>query len=65
MLIDTRDGSVVNAAKANVLPYGTLDISDLKQKPTADDRYYDLTGRRLAAPPQKGIYIINGKKAGR
>ncbi len=65
MLIDTRDGSVVNAAKANVLPYGTLDISDLNKKPTADDRYYDLTGRRLAAPPQKGIYIINGKKAGR
>ena len=25
-------------------------------------QYYDLTGRRLAAPPSKGIYIENGRK---
>ena len=27
-----------------------------------DDRIYDLQGRRLNAIPQRGIYIINGKK---
>lgn len=26
------------------------------------DMYFDLSGRRLAAPPVKGIYIHNGKK---
>jgi hypothetical protein len=24
--------------------------------------YYDLQGRRLAAPPAKGVYIQNGRK---
>lgn len=26
------------------------------------EQWYDLNGRRIAAPTQKGIYIINGKK---
>lgn len=32
--------------------------------PVAENKneYYDLSGRRLAAPPSKGIYIHNGKK---
>jgi hypothetical protein len=28
----------------------------------AGDAVYDLQGRRLAAQPRKGIYIVNGKK---
>jgi len=29
-----------------------------------EGQYYDLNGRKLnAAPTQKGVYIINGKKA--
>ena len=27
-----------------------------------NDKCFDLTGRRLAAPPAKGVYIENGKK---
>ena len=26
------------------------------------DVFYDLQGRRLAAPPKKGVYIQDGKK---
>ena len=28
----------------------------------ANHEYYDLFGRKLAGPPAKGIYIVNGKK---
>ena len=31
------------------------------QQPTANGQYYDLQGRRVAQP-QKGLYIVNGKK---
>jgi len=29
---------------------------------SSNGKYYDLSGRRLSAPPAKGVYIENGKK---
>lgn len=29
---------------------------------SSNSKYYDLSGRRLSAPPAKGVYIENGKK---
>ena len=38
-------------------------ISEIENsKSAADNQYYDLQGRRLNAMPQKGVYILNGKK---
>jgi hypothetical protein len=40
----------------------TTDINGLMISTQADsDEIYDLTGRKVTAP-QKGIYIVNGKK---
>ena len=42
---------------------GTTGIADNKRESTTNNRYYDLNGRQLnAAPTQKGVYILNGKK---
>ena len=27
-----------------------------------DDRFYDLSGRKVAAPTRKGVYVKNGRK---
>ncbi len=34
----------------------------ISTRPTADNKYYDLQGRPVSSTPQKGLYIINGKK---
>jgi len=39
------------------------DASHLKK--SANGKCFDLTGRRLAAPPAKGVYIRDGKKVAR
>ena len=36
-------------------------IQTLTVSPHADDTLYNLQGQRVASP-QKGIYLINGKK---
>ena len=42
---------------------GTTGIADNKRESITNTRYYDLNGRKLnAAPTQKGVYILNGKK---
>ena len=42
----------------------TTGINTVNGKMESDGQYYDLNGRKLnAAPTQKGVYIINGKKA--
>ena len=42
---------------------GTTGIADNKRESITNNRYYDLNGRKLnAAPTQKGVYILNGKK---
>ena len=42
----------------------TTGINTANGKMETEGQYYDLNGRKLnAAPTQKGVYIINGKKA--
>ena len=42
----------------------TTGINTVNGKMDTDGQYYDLNGRKLnAAPTQKGVYIVNGKKA--
>lgn len=36
-------------------------ISDTNRETTANNRYYNLNGQRVATP-RKGLYIVNGKK---
>lgn len=61
MLIDTRYGSVVNAAKAPVvLP--TAIGTPTTAAPLQPQTVYDLTGRRITAPAKRGVYIVNGRK---
>ena len=39
-------------------------VRDLPSEPVAkdsDSKYYDLSGRRLSAPPAKGVYIQDGR----
>ncbi len=37
-------------------------ISEIVGKETSDCPYFDLQGRRISGKPQKGIYIMNGRK---
>lgn len=60
MLIDTRDGTVVNAATCTVGD-GT-GINSLTKDADKEETIYDLQGRKLSSPPSHGIYIIGGKK---
>ena len=42
---------------------GTTGIDEIENAESAEDKWYDLNGRRLAAKPKsKGIYIHKGKK---
>lgn len=72
MLLDTRTGTIANAAKANVLRYGTNGIETIKDErlKMKDSPVYDLQGRRVqssmlnaqSSKLPKGIYLMNGKK---
>lgn len=63
MLVDTRTGTIANAAKAKVLRYGTNGIENLgSEKQTETKTVHDLQGRKISKPQQKGIYIVNGRK---
>ena len=37
-------------------------VSDVRQHETVNTQCYDLQGRRISGTPQRGIYIMNGKK---
>ena len=43
-------------------PIEATGIREAKTRPQQDDRIYDLSGRLVTTPLQKGIYIRNGKK---
>ena len=44
-------------------PGGETQIADIIESANLqDNRYYDLSGRRIAIPTTKGIYIKNGRK---
>ena len=63
LLLDTETKEVVNAAKANIIPFdadGIVDVPQTVVKP-GHDYIYDLSGRR-AERARKGIYIVNRQK---
>lgn len=39
-----------------------LDDEDATSHPSATPVIYDLAGRRLSAPPTRGVFIVNGRK---
>lgn len=54
--------STVPGARLNIVFGGeTTGISSMKSSESGVDSYFNLSGQRVAAP-QKGLYIVNGKK---
>ena len=39
-----------------------IDDEDATSHPSATPVIYDLAGRRLSAPPRRGVFIVNGRK---
>lgn len=72
LLINTSTGSIVNAAKTAILPYGTDGIKaiDGEKRMTDNSVMYDLQGRMIQSSKlnahssklPKGIYIRDGRK---
>jgi len=69
-LQQTRDNLLIYAetdvyvvSKTELLAQSTVPVRDVTTKTESIySKCYDLSGRRLAAPPTKGIYIRDGKK---
>ena len=61
LLLNTETGRVVNAARADIRPFGTAAVQSVAAPQQSAAPVYDLQGRRIATP-QKGLYIQNGKK---
>ncbi len=67
ILIDTRTGEAVNAEKANIsgledVITGIEGIHNSQFIIHNEDAVYDLSGRRVGSPRQRGIYIKDNKK---
>ena len=60
LLIDNATGIVSNAIKVPVTS-GTVGVENVNRQVDNSRTIYDLMGRRVIAP-QKGIYIVNGRK---
>ena len=64
--IELAPASDAHASSLTIVPEGgttPTGIADNKRESITNNRYYDLNGRQLnAAPTQKGVYILNGKK---
>lgn len=61
LLIDRSTGYIVNTAQTTIGDYAT-GLDDIEYAPLdMNHEIYDLSGRKVQKP-QKGIYIINGKK---
>lgn len=60
----TEDGEIIYKSEAyvGVIDYDGIDDVTADSQRVGDGRYYDLTGRPVAAPAAPGIYIHNGKK---
>lgn len=56
-------GSTWDTGKWSIYAGSTSGIADIEDTTPTDNRYYTLDGKPLeAAPTQKGIYILNGRK---
>ena len=57
----SKDGEIFSYVK-ELISDNTVHVSPIANRQSVTDKCFDLTGRRLAAPPAKGVYIENGKK---
>lgn len=65
LLLNTETGLVVNAARADIRPFGSSAAvhSVRTDASPSSSAVYDLQGRRVSpASMKKGIYVVNGKK---
>ena len=60
LLINAETGEVCNAIKVPVST-ATVGIENVKTQTVTAQQVYDLMGRRVVTP-QKGLYIVNGRK---
>lgn len=51
-----------NRSLSIVIDGNTTSLDDIINRDFADDKWYDLQGRRIEQPQKKGLYILNGKK---
>ncbi len=62
LLIDSWTGEIINAADCKIGETFTK-IQQIDNRQLTNDKYYDLSGRRIIGKPtKKGVYIINGRK---
>lgn len=57
----TEVSDQLSSVKLNYVIDGTTRINGLNADKT-NDAVYDLSGRRIEKPQQRGVYIVNGKK---
>ncbi len=62
LLLNTETGEIVNAAQADILPFGTDAVSTVTAGPQPAAVLHDLQGRRLHSRPAKGLYLQNKRK---
>ena len=62
--IENNSGGLVSGARAiNIVFEEATAVYDLNDKSEMiNDKWYDLSGRRVTKPTTKGVYIKNGKK---
>lgn len=63
LLLDTKTGEVVNAAKISPSRIGTTEgIAPIETAPIPSAPAYDLAGRPAAPSSAHGVYIVGGRK---
>ncbi|UKK72278.1 hypothetical protein L6467_04075 [Segatella bryantii] len=49
-------------AKSNTIDKAVTGIVEVQSDASVEEKWYTLSGVRIKAPTQSGIYILNGKK---
>ena len=49
-------------AKSNTIDKAVTGIVDVQSDASVEEKWYTLSGVRIKAPTQSGIYILNGEK---
>lgn len=57
-----EEGDAFNFTAVVLVSKETTSIQQLKNNRITDAKAYNLAGQRVAAPTQKGVYIVNGRK---
>ena len=62
----TLDGNIIfryeDFHKESILTAITSPLSKIFKNTVLNSMWYDISGRRLIAPPKKGVFIVDGKK---